>query len=99
MTLRITNHEFNLLRKLIKDKCGITLDSDKVYLIENRLSDLVEKSGLKNFGDLYFKLATSPQSKDLLSQFVDAITTNETLWFRDKYPFEIISNSMFPALY
>jgi len=99
MPLRVTNHEFKLLRNLIEDKCGITLNQDKAYLIENRLSALAEKTGVKNFGDLYLKLKTSSQNEDLMDLMVDAITTNETLWFRDKYPYEILINSLFPVLY
>ncbi|MBW1763543.1 MAG: protein-glutamate O-methyltransferase CheR [Deltaproteobacteria bacterium] len=99
MPLRVTNHEFKLLRDLIEDKCGITLNQDKTYLIENRLSALVEKTGVKSFGDLYLTLKTSSQNEGLMDLMVDAITTNETLWFRDQYPYEILINSLFPVLY
>jgi chemotaxis protein methyltransferase CheR len=96
MALRITKQEFNLLRDLIEKECGITLRDDKVYLVESRLFNLVKGIGGKSFGDLYRKLTRSPESKYLLGAMVDAITTNETLWFRDQYPYQALSKHLFP---
>lgn len=98
MALRITKQEFILLRDLIEKQCGITLGDGKVYLVESRLSNLVKEIGGKCFGDLYQKLTNSSQSKYLLGAMVDAITTNETLWFRDQYPYKILSEKILPQL-
>ena len=99
MTLPITKQEFQLLRNFIEEQCGITLSEDKMYLVENRLSGLVKEAGCNCFGDLYKKLKNSPESKLLLGAMVDAITTNETLWFRDQYPYQILSEHILPKLH
>jgi chemotaxis protein methyltransferase CheR len=98
MTLRITNQEFALLRNLIEEQCGITLGTDKVYLVESRLAKLVKKAGGTCFGDLYRQLKNSSPPNDLLGMMLDAITTNETLWFRDQYPYQILSDHILPQL-
>ncbi len=98
MTLHITNQEFTLLRNFIEEQCGITLGTEKIYLVESRLAKLVKKAGGSCFGDLYRQLKNSSQSRYLLGMMVDAITTNETLWFRDQYPYQILSDHILPQL-
>ena len=98
MTLRVTNQEFYLLRDFIIKKCGINLGEDKSYLIENRLSDLTQDAGCKTFGELYLKLKTASPKGILIGSVIDAITTNETLWFRDISPYQIFSDRILPAL-
>lgn len=94
--MRVTNQEFVLLRKFFEDKCAIAIGDNKSYLIENRLSDLAVKSGCKCFGELYMKLTNSSQHGNLYNLAIDAITTNETLWFRDQYPYKILTDLAFP---
>lgn len=99
MTLSITNDEFNLLRTLIEDKCGIVLGDEKIYLIESRLMDLVLTNGCETFGELYSKIKNTPGGPgSLLSKVVDAMTTKETLWFRDESPFTILREVLFPEM-
>ena len=98
MILRVTNQEFVLLRKYFEDECGITFGDNKSYLIEKRLSDVAVKSGFKCFGDLYLKLIKSSDKGNLYNLVVDAITTNETLWFRDQYPYKILEDLALPEL-
>ena len=98
-TLSIKHQEFVTLRDFIKDQWGILLGDDKAYLIENRLSDIVLGSGCKNYGEFYLKLKYSPQSGALHGQVVDAISTHETLWFRDQHPFRIIEEYVLPQIY
>ncbi|MCP4690551.1 MAG: hypothetical protein GY859_21030, partial [Desulfobacterales bacterium] len=99
MKLRVTPREFALLRDYIQDLCGILLQDEKAYLIENRLSGLAEKLGCRTFGELYLKVKNSPRGQDLQNQVVVAITTNETLWFRDGRPFRIMAERILPMLY
>jgi len=94
--MKISRNEFDLFRRLIKEKCGIALDDSKTYLIENRLARLISETECKNFGELYFMLKNSNQSKQLLSQVIEAVTTKETLWFRDQYPFKALTDIIFP---
>ncbi len=96
MTPHLTELEFKLLRDLIYEHCGIFLAENKAYLIENRFANLLEKSRSSTFGELYLKAKSSPQAGCLCMQMVDAITTNETCWFRDQYPYQVLRERILP---
>jgi chemotaxis protein methyltransferase CheR len=95
--MKITQREFDLFRRLIQEKCGIALDNSKGYLLENRLARMLTESLCNNFGELYYKLKNS-KSDSMLNKMVEAVTTKETLWFRDQYPFKALQNIIFPAI-
>jgi chemotaxis protein methyltransferase CheR len=82
----ITDQEFVLLRDYIEKHCGISLDRNKTYLIESRLNTLMIESGCENYNALYRK-ALSDTTNSLRDKIIDAMTTNETLWFRDNSPY------------
>jgi chemotaxis protein methyltransferase CheR len=71
------------------------LGDHKEYLLENRLSKLLTESGCKTYKEFYLKAKNEPQS-GLRDKIVDAMTTNETTWFRDTYPFDILKQRIFP---
>ena len=96
--MNITKKEFQMLRGLIEQQTGILLDDTKTYLIENRLSKLAVEANCKSFGELYIKLKNDPRAFEIKEKMVEAITTNETLWFRDKYPFCALTNIILPEL-
>ncbi len=96
MPLRITAQEFRLLSDFIEAECGVLLGNEKAYLIENRLSNLAKASGCRTFGEFYVKLKHSSRSDRIRSAVTDAITTHETLWFRDGYPFRVLQESLLP---
>ena len=96
MTVQITPQEFKVLRTYIEEQCGILLGDDKAYLVENRLSHLVLESGCSTFGEFYRKVRFSAQPSPLKEAILDAISTNETLWFRDHHPFRILRESILP---
>ncbi|MGC8493756.1 MAG: CheR family methyltransferase [Syntrophobacteraceae bacterium] len=96
MTPHLTDMEFRLLRDLIYEQCGIFLAENKAYLIENRLAGLLEQSGSSTFGEFYLKVKNLPQSNRLCTLMVDAITTNETSWFRDQYPYNVLREKILP---
>ena len=98
MTLQVTDSEFKLLRDLIEERCGICLEDDKHYLIENRLTNLAEESKCSNFGEFFIRIKNSAASADLWGAVVDAMTTNETLWLRDQHPFSVLKDLIFPQL-
>lgn len=75
--------------------CGIYLDSSKDYLIESRLAHLVKEYECLNYTHLTQKARTTNK---LETQILDAITTNETLWFRDNTPFEALRHKILPEL-
>ena len=78
--------EYEYLRKLLKDHSGLDLSADKQYLIESRLLPLARKAGLPDIAELVQKMKGG--STALVTQVVEAMTTNETFFFRDKVPFD-----------
>jgi len=94
--MKITDNEFLLLRDYIEENCGICLNKDKAYLLENRLVHFIEEYKCKDFSEFYYILKTSNR-KDLKDKILDAMTTNETLWFRDAHPFAILKEKILPS--
>lgn len=94
--MKITDTEFQLLRDYIEEQCGICLNKDKAYLLENRLSCLIESYKCKDFSEFYY-LAKSGHHKELKDRLIDAMTTNETLWFRDTHPYTILREKILPS--
>ena len=83
--------------KLVEKNIGIDLDLGKAYLITSRLTHLVQQAGFNNHAQLLRHLVTSPVSA-LHWQAFEAMTTNETSFFRDIYPFDALKKTIFPAL-
>ena len=97
MVHRVRPNEFKLLRDYVEEICGITLGAEKEYLIETRLSHLITEMGCKNFSDFYLLIKRNFQP-ELRDKIIDAITTKETLWFRDRHPFTILGDVLLPKL-
>jgi chemotaxis protein methyltransferase CheR len=97
MPENLTVNEFKLLRDLIEQSCGIALGDEKAYLIETRLVGLMTESGCEDYGSFY-RLVARAADNHLRDTIVDAMTTNETLWFRDGHPFAILRERLLPAL-
>lgn len=97
MSAGISGVEFKLLRDYIEERCGIALGEDKAYLIETRLTKLMALNGCDDFTQFH-RLIKSSNNPDLHDKIVDAMTTNETLWFRDTHPFVILREKILPAL-
>ncbi|MDY0360577.1 MAG: protein-glutamate O-methyltransferase CheR [Desulforegulaceae bacterium] len=95
--VKITSVEFSLFSKYILSISGISLDPGKEYLIETRLRPLLKEYNLSSFKDLY-NLALNDAQKKIEKQIVDAISTNETYFFRDKSPFELLKYKILPDL-
>ncbi|PID27947.1 MAG: chemotaxis protein CheR [Candidatus Cloacimonadota bacterium] len=93
--IAINHEEFVLLREYIQRECGIVVGDEKVYLIESRLARLVVETKCKSFKEFYIK-AKSDITKKLRNKIVDAMTTNETLWFRDQKPWQILEDVIIP---
>ena len=96
MTVDLNPQEFTLLSQFIEQQSGIMLKENKAYLIKNRLSHLVTEYGCRSFAELYFRLRNEPKKSPMVTSVVDAITTGETSWFRDRHPFRILRNCFFP---
>lgn len=97
MADNISDNEFKLLSGFIEELCGIHLEAEKMYLIETRLTKLMALVGCENYGQFYahLKSSTDPALRD---KIVDAITTNETFWFRDTHPYAIFREVMLPEV-
>lgn len=81
----IEKNEFDLITAYVYKECGILLDDSKVGLVEGRLSDLLEQHQCKNFMQLYNSSLRNPK---VSTSLIDALTTNETSFFRDSKIFE-----------
>jgi len=92
----VNQPDYEFLRKLLRDKSGLDLSADKQYLIESRLLPLARKASLASISDLVQKLKDG--SSTLTSQVVEAMTTNETFFFRDKVPFDHFRDVIMPEL-
>ena len=95
--IKITPNEIKIISKYIYDISGISLDEKKAYLIETRLKTILENEDASSYLDLYQK-AKSDSSRLLERKIIDAVTTNETLFFRDKSPFEMFRHKVMPDL-
>jgi chemotaxis protein methyltransferase CheR len=92
----VTPPDYEYLRKFLKDHSGLDLSADKQYLIESRLLPLARRAGLSGISDLVQKMKGG--SSAFNTQVVEAMTTNETFFFRDKVPFEHFRNLIVPHL-
>lgn len=89
--------EFKLLRDFIEKSCGIALGEEKAYLVETRLAGLLAETGCADFSAFY-RMVSVQSDPHLRDKLVDAMTTNETLWFRDGHPFKILKEVLLPPL-
>jgi len=92
----VTPTDYEYLRKLLKDRSGLDLSADKQYLIESRLLPLSRKAGLAGISELVQKMKGG--SAATTTQVVEAMTTNETFFFRDKLPFDHFRVSIMPEI-
>jgi chemotaxis protein methyltransferase CheR len=92
----VTPPDYEYLRKFLKDQSGLDLSADKQYLIESRLLPLSRKSGLPGISELVQKMKSG--SPSIAAQVVEAMTTNETFFFRDKLPFDHFRDSIMPEI-
>ncbi len=93
----MTPFDYDYLRKLLKDRSGLVLSADKQYLVESRLLPIARRVGTGNLSDLVAKLK-NPGAEPLIVDVVEAMTTNESFFFRDKIPFDHFREFMVPSL-
>jgi chemotaxis protein methyltransferase CheR len=97
MSITNKSEEYKHFRAFLEEACGILLGDNKAYLVNSRLNPVLIKYELKNLNQLVSMLKAS-SNRRLKDDVVDAMTTNETLWFRDNHPFNLLTNKIFPAL-
>jgi chemotaxis protein methyltransferase CheR len=93
----VTPQDYDYLRTLVKARSGLTLSADKHYLVESRLLPVARKAGLPTLGELVLRLRGAG-GDSLTIDVVEAMTTNESFFFRDKFPFENFRTHIIPAL-
>ena len=93
----MTPLDYEFLRKLLKERSGLDLSNDKQYLVESRLVPLARKAGLPGITELAQKMKAGG-AEPLVAEVVEAMTTNETFFFRDKMPFDHLKDTMLPAI-
>jgi chemotaxis protein methyltransferase CheR len=93
----VTPLDYEFLRKLLKERSGLDLSADKQYLVESRLVPLARKAGLTGISELVQKMKPGI-AEPLIAEVVEAMTTNETFFFRDKMPFDHLKDTMLPAV-
>jgi chemotaxis protein methyltransferase CheR len=93
----INSADFEFVRSLVLAQAGIVLEPGKEYLVESRLQPIVRREGLGSLDELVAKLR-SPMGGGLNHKVVDAMTTNETTFFRDVDPFEALRKFVIPGL-
>jgi chemotaxis protein methyltransferase CheR len=93
----VNAQDFDFIASMVRTRAGIVLTPDKTYLLESRLSPLARKEGLNSINDLVQVVRTRREER-LINQVVDAMTTNETFFFRDKTPFDHLKEAVLPQL-
>jgi len=86
---------YNEFRMFLERQCGIVLGESKLYLVKSRLGPLMNRFGISSLTELVNK-SMQISERAIRSAVIDAMTTNETLWFRDGYPFELLYSRVFP---
>ncbi len=93
----ITAHQFDHLREMVLRESAIVLEPGKEYLVESRLAPLARREGLGSVSELVQKLISSPSGK-MKREIIDAMTTNETSFFRDVHPWQTLKDEIIPKI-
>ena len=89
--------DFQLISTLLKERSGLSLTPDKVYLLESRLGPIARRRKLAGLAEL-IELVRRQKPEPLIREIVEAMTTNESFFFRDMKPFESFRARMLPKL-
>jgi chemotaxis protein methyltransferase CheR len=85
--------EFEKFRKFLKDACGISLAENKQYLVTTRIRRILADNNIGSLGELV-SMMSGFRNSALKQQVIDAMTTNETFWFRDTYPYDYLKSTL-----
>ena len=94
----MTPQDFDYLRQHLRQRSGLVLSAEKQYLAESRLLPVARKHGLASLGELVERLKAATFAAPIGVEVVEAMTTNESFFFRDKIPFEHFRDTIMPAL-
>ena len=93
----MTELEFEYLRSYLKQRSGLALTAEKRYLVESRLTPVCRRFGLATLGDLIGALKLG-HDRAIEQAVVEAMTTNETFFFRDRMPFDLFRDTILPEV-
>jgi chemotaxis protein methyltransferase CheR len=93
----MTGFDYEYLRKFLRERSGLVLSADKHYLLESRLLPVSRRAGLASLAELAHRLRSN-DCEALAAEVVEAMTTNESFFFRDKIPFEHFRDTIIPRL-
>ena len=96
LTKQLDDKSYHQFRMFLEQQCGIVLGESKQYLVKSRLVPLMAKFEVASLSELVAQ-TLNPVKRQLRSAVIDAMTTNETLWFRDGYPFELLKKNLLPG--
>ena len=94
--MQVTPEDIRFVSQLVDQLCGVMLDETKGYLVESRLGQLAREHGCASYRELCLR-ARANSDRGLQQKIIDAITTQETLFFRDSNPFDALQNRVLPG--
>ena len=97
MTQALSSGAFDTFATLLKGRSGLVIGPDKLYLLETRLAPILKREQLRDLAALADRLR-APSAEPLIRQVVEAMTTNESFFFRDDKPFQHFRNQGLPRL-
>src|SRR5262245_21574117 len=95
--MSLSRASFEYVRAALRERSAHSLDDDKAYLVETRLLPVARRHGFGSVEDLVLRLRGRRNEK-LLGEMVEAMTINETFFFRDGHPFEVLRRAVLPEL-
>ena len=98
MTLVLRKDEFDIIAEFLKQRSGLALTQDKMYLIETRLQPITRNHGIKDIPEMIARLKAGTLPPAVITEMTEAMTTNESMFYRDTKPFEYLTKVMVPAL-
>ncbi len=93
----ISSRDYDSFRTFLEEACGIVLGDNKHYLVASRLNRLLKELELVSVGELIEAMQKQPRS-GIRERIIDAMTTNETFWFRDNHPYALLKELVIPEI-
>ncbi|MDQ8203333.1 protein-glutamate O-methyltransferase CheR [Pelagicoccus sp. SDUM812003] len=96
--MSITKQEFDFFRDWARERSAISLEEDKEYLVKSRLEPILRRHKIDTISELLASLSRRTVAAGLEDEVIDAMTTNETFFFRDIHPFQVMRDHLIPQL-
>lgn len=97
MSAALAKDDFQFIANFLKTRSGLALTQDKLYLLENRLMPIAQANGMRDLTDLIARLRSGVISSALVVEITEAMTTNESMFFRDTKPFDQLKKVVLPT--